>query len=196
MNLIQKLFDIRKYPKSQILDKRYRVVEAFRWKGVSYFMFDNAFEIPTGRAMAALTIYEEVKMRCTHDYLKLHVQAVEKILSDPKRINVNTIALLHNNLKERMELAPFPEHIYKLASVVFFDGNESPYNYDQLYNNKKIQKWKASGGMLDFFLKTQLKELLPFSMLSGMNASTYFQVSEMIDELHQQTIHEVLSKTP
>ena len=183
----------RKKFKSYKLDEKYRVVEAFRLDGQKYFMFDNSFDTPSGRGLIALTIFEEFNMRCTREYLELHTKAMEKLLSDPKKINIQAIAMINQNLKERLNMALFPDHIYKLASVVFFDETESPYSYDYKYNQKKIDKWKASGGTLDFFMKTPLKELIPSMRLQGHNAETYFHVAEETDNLHHTDLQEVLS---
>lgn len=193
--MLKRLLNIfKRKPKFYVLDKQYAVTEAFKYKGKSYFMFDNAFKIPSARAMSALVFYEELRMRCSEDYLRKHVKAMELLLSDPKKISINTIAVINNNLKERLNLAPFPEHIYKLASVVFFDESESPYSYDMAYNKKKIEEWKKDPEVLDFFLSRQIQELMPSMNLPEENVKTYFQVSEEVSKIHQQQISEVLSK--
>jgi hypothetical protein len=177
-----------------MLENQHRVVEAFKLEGTTYYMFDDSFKIPSGRGLCALTIYEEFEMRCTKEYLKTHIRAVEVILSDPKKININALAIIHRNLKERLDLAAFPDHIYKLASVIFFDDSESPYSYDFAYSKKKIEKWKASGGTLDFFMQTPLKDLIPSLKSQGELAKTYFQVAGEVDLLHQADLQEILSK--
>lgn len=183
--------------KSYMLNEQYKVTEAFKAPdGTMYYQFDDQMKLPSGRGLCALTIYEEFNMRATREYLELHCRAVEKILSDPKKINIQAIAIINKNLQERLSLAMFPDHIYKLASVIFFDKTESPYNYDYAYNKKKIEKWKASGGMLDFFLKTPLKDLIPSLQSLGQNADRYFQVADQVDSLHQQELQEVLSGNP
>lgn len=188
------MWPFRRKIKSFMLENQYKVTEAFRLDGVTYYHFDDQFKLPTGRGLCALTIYEEFNMRCTREYLELHTRAMEKLLSDPKKINIQAIAVINKNLSERLNLAMFPDHIYKLASVVFFDKDESPYNYDYQYNAKKIEKWKAAGGTLDFFLKTPLKDLIPSLKLPEQNAQDYFQVATQIDQMHQQDLQEVLSK--
>lgn len=180
--------------KSYLLEGQYRVVEAFKLNGVTYYHFDDQFKLPSGRGLCALTIYEEFNMRATREYLELHCRAVEKILSDPKKINIQAIAIINKNLQERLQLALFPDHIYKLASVVFFDKTESPYNYDYGYNAKKIERWKAAGGTLDFFLKTPLKDLIPSLKLPETNVERYFQVANEVDRMHQQELQEILSR--
>lgn len=158
---------------------------------MKYFQFDDANNLPSGRGLCALTIYEEFNMRCTREYLDLHVRAVEKLLSDPKKINILALATIHNNLKERLQMAVFPDHIYKLASVVFFDETESPYNYDYKYNLAKIERWKAAGGMLDFFSRTQLKDLIPSLQLPEANADQFLHLSDLIDQMHRTSLREV-----
>lgn len=189
--LLKKWFG--KKPKGFILDQKYKVVEAFRFDGVVYYQFDDSYQIPTGRAFAALTFYHELEMKCDKVYLEKHCKAVEVILSDPKKINIQAIAIINKNLKERLNLAPFPDHIYKLASVMFFDENESPYNYDFKYGHEKIARWKRGGSMLDFFLKIPLKDLMPFSNLPEKNLETYFQVADQVDRMHQEDLAQVLS---
>lgn len=176
----------RRKPKSKLLDKSIRVVEAFKHGGKTYFMFDDTFKIPTGRALCALAIYDEFRMRCTREYLELHTRAMEAILSDPKKINVQAIAVINQNLKERLALVPFPDHVYKLASVTFFDESESPYGYDFKYNEAKITEWKRDPNMLDFFLRTQFKDLIPHLNTLNGNAAMYFGVAEKVNNLHQQ----------
>lgn len=168
-------------------------VEAFRHNGKVYYHFTDSFKIPAGRTLCALAIYEELRMRCTRDYLEKHIKATELILSDPKKINIQAIALMNANLKERLNLVPFPDHLYKLASVTFFDETESPFSYDFAYNAKKIEEWKKDPTILDFFLQTQFSDLIPFSNTPGSNAQTYFQVSDQIDQYHRQTLQDVLS---
>lgn len=191
MKFIQRLF--KRKLKSYKLDEKYRVVEAFQLDGTRYYMFDNAFDLPTGRGLIALTFYEEFNQRCTREYLELHTRAMTKLLSDPKKINIEAIAILNQNLKERLNFALFPDHIYKLASVTFFDKTESPYFYDYQYNEKKINKWKVSGGTLDFFLKTQLRDLIPSMKLPEHNAEMFFQVTAEVDKLHHKNLQEILS---
>lgn len=192
MNFIKRLFKAK--AKTFLLEKKYRVVPAFSLAGVDYFQFDSAFEVPAGRAMTSLTIFEEFNQRCDKRYLELHTKAVETILSDPAKINLNALALINYNLKERLNMVQLPEHIYRLASVMFFDKNESPYSYDFSYNEKKIAAWREADGVLDFFLTTPFKELMPSLMLSQKNAQAFFNVAEKVDALHHSDLQAVLSK--
>lgn len=188
---IKRLF--RRKPRFKVFNNE-MAVEAFRHNGKVYYHFTDSFKIPAGRTLCALAIYEELRMRCSKDYLEKHCRAMEVVLSDPKKINIQAIALMNANLKERLSLVPFPDHIYKLASVTFFDETESPFGYDFKYNEGKIAEWKKDPELLDFFLRTQFSDLIPFSTTQESNAQMYFQVAEQVDQLHQKTILEQLSK--
>lgn len=169
--------------------------EAFRDKhGTTYYTFNDAFKMPAGRALCAIAIYEELRMRCTAEYLEKHTRAVELLLSPAdKRLNLGAIAQLNQNLKDRLALAPFPDHIYKLASVTFFDESENPTSYDFAYNQRKIDAWKKDPEMLNFFLQTKFKDLMPSLNTPGTDASMFFKVSQQIDTLHQKQLLDAIS---
>ena len=171
--------------------------EAFRHKGKVYYSFQDTFKMPAGRSVCALAIYEELRMRCTSDYLRKHIAATKAILNPgDKKIKLTDLAIINNNLEERLNLAPFPDHIYKLASVIYFDENESPYSYDFDYNQKKIADWKKDGELLYFFLNMPFSDLIPFGKLSNEQVQKYFNTAGMIDQLHQSTLRGVLSSKP
>jgi hypothetical protein len=187
----RKLF--RKRFQSRLLDNRYKVIEAFQLGGTTYYMFDQTAEVPTGRMLAALAIYNEMEMKVDKEYLELHTRAMEKLLSDPKKINVMYIAQLNLNLKERLELMPLPDFVYKLASVIFFDETESPYSYSFDYNKKKIDEWKKSGETLDFFLTRLSSELIPSLKPVTGNSKMFFQVAEQVAGIHLTDLTKILS---
>jgi hypothetical protein len=174
IKIIKQLF--QKKPKALLIDNTFRIVPAFELKGETYYMHEDPLNTATGRGLTAMMFMEELVMRCSANFLQLHVEACDKIFSDPQRINVPMLMRLHSNLKERLELTvAFPEHVYKMASVVFFTKEESPYQYDGKYNEKKIADWKAAPGMYDFFLQTPLKDLMPFLQLPEASSKDYLR---------------------
>lgn len=179
--------------KPYLVDAKYKVIPAFSLGGTDYWMYDSALEVPTGRFFAAMGIYTEMEMNASKDYLLSHCKAMEKLLSDPKKIQLTYIMQLNVNLRERVELMPMPEYIYKLASVIFFDKSESLYSYDYDYNKLKIERWKAAGGSLDFFSKTPLRELVPALNMPSIDIQTYLTVTKMVAETHQALHQDILS---
>jgi hypothetical protein len=174
-----------------LVDAKYKVIPAFSLGDVDYWMYDSAMEVPTGRFFAAMGVYSEMEMNVDKEYLLTHCKAMDKILSDNKKISLQYIMQLNINLKERTELMPMPEYIYKLASVIFFDKSESLYSYDYDYNKLKIEKWKAAGGTLDFFSRTPLAELVPSLNMPERDIQTYLTVAKMVSETHQALLTEI-----
>lgn len=124
-----------------LVDGKFKIVQAFDHNGTKYLMYENPVEVPTARMLAANGIYSEMEMRTDKEYLELHCKAMDKILDDNKKgINIRYIAQLNQNLRERLNLMPLPDFVFKLASVIFFDESESPVSYDWAYNEKKIAK--------------------------------------------------------
>lgn len=189
MKLFNKLF--RANPK---FDSALPIIFAFEVGGRKYYQFDDAFNIPCERALKALTYYEELRMRCTREFLQMHCEAVEKIISDPKRINIAKLAILNQQLKERLDFIIEPDIAFKLASVVFFDKTESPYLYDFKYAGQKIEFWKKHKGTHDFFLQSPLRRLIPFLEKSGMNLEIYSQVVESLNKIHLDNMSTLLSE--
>lgn len=183
--------------RSFLFDQKYRMVPAFEIGGRRYFMFDSQTDAPTGRQMASLAIYNEMNMRCTREYLELHTQAMEKLLNPKKgtSIPMTTIGQLNVNLKERLELMPLPEFIWKLGSVVFIDEHENPYSYDYELNAEKIKFWKEAGMNIDFFSKTPLAQSVPWLLDSQNDSQTYTGIGEAVEKIHRQLLTSILSET-
>lgn len=184
--------------KPVLLDNKYRIVEAFRYDGVSYLMFENPFDGSTGRTFAALHIYHEMQMNCDRDYLIKLTKAIDKVIKGGKhekgwQVDLTPLIMMNTYLKERLEMGVMPDYVYKLASVIFFDQTESPYSYDVDYNKKKIEKWKEAPDALDFFLSTPLKDLIPSLRIPSTNSKMYFQIQSEIDKIHQENLSGILS---
>lgn len=164
------------------------IKEAFTCGGITYYQYDDLFNQPYERALTALDFYEEFRMRTSFDFIKLHTQAVKDIMSNPKAIDMGKIALLNNQLEERLNWIVSPDLLYKLASVVFFDKTESPYIYDHKYCQQKIKHWKKHSEMNAFFLQTPIIRLVPYLKDSGLDFQTYSVVVEKLTETHLANI--------
>ena len=167
--------------------------EAFTCGGVKYFQFDDIFNQPYERALVALDFYEEFRMRTSFDFIRLHVQAIKDIMSNPKAIDFGKVATLNTQLEERLNWIVAPDLLYKLASVVFFDENESPYIYDHKYCKEKIKHWKKNSEMNAFFLQMPIINLIPSLKNCDLDFQSYSQVVEKLTETHLDTIFTNLS---
>ena len=89
----------------------------------------------------------------------------------------------NDQLKQRLEWVVVPDHVYRLASVVFFDPSESPERYEIGYAKKKIERWKANDDVEAFFLLRPVQELIPF--LKDLSGS-FLSYSEQIEHQNRQ----------
>lgn len=176
-----------------MLQNDHIIKEAFSCGGVTYYCFDDIYNQPYERALTALDFYEEFRMRTTYDFLKLHVQAFKDIMANPKTINVGEMALLNKQLEERLNWIVSPDLIYKLASVVFFDKNESPYVYDHKYGQEKIKHWKKHSEVNAFFLQTPIIKLHPFLKDCDIDFQAYSVVAKKMNAAHLENIITKLS---
>jgi hypothetical protein len=170
-----------------------RIVEAFVLDGITYYTFDDIFNIPVERAFSAIDHYNEMQQRCTRDYLISHLDAQNEILSS-KKIDITKLAQLNLNLKERLEMIFDADLLYKLASVVYFDSSESPYKYDYKYGIEKIRRFKKAD-VDAFFLKTPIRNYLPFKDISADDLRTYIAVGNQVNLVHLKTLSQSLSKS-
>lgn len=156
---------------------------AFTLAGRDYFWCPDQSEMPVSRGLAALAIYEEMRMGVTKEYIQKHVEEVRALLKGKASLDISRLVRLNDNLGDRAKLMVLPEYIYKLASVVFIEQSESPYSYDWKFNAEKIKLFKEHGD-LDFFLSTPLGKLIPLSEQPRGDMQSYFRVAEEIDRQH------------
>lgn len=135
-----------------------------------------------------MVFYEEFRMKCTLEYLQLHVKAVDNILTKQK-IDIYAIKGLNDQLKQRLDIALDTELLYKIASIVFFDRQENIEDYDYNYNAKKIERFKKMPG---FFLQQSLMTLLPVLKDSDLNLAAYSTVVESLNRVHLENLSKAL----
>ena len=149
------------------IEEGHVIEPAFISGGVQYYRLKDYFNTFSLRGLMALQVYEEWNMRMTREQLTEFINKFDKIMSNPKAINIGEMARLVGGLKERVEFVmPTTEIVYKFASVAFFDRNESPYSYDPEYCKAKIKRWKEAGDISDFFIVTRLRDMIPLPELS------------------------------
>lgn len=160
----------------------HHIAHAFSIGDIHYFNFTDAFNIPCERALDALTIYEEMNMRCTREFLLAHTSAMENLLlGNP--INIFEIHKLNSQLKERLAFIFYPQLVKKLASVYYFDETENPYKYDARYAEQKIALWDKEK-VDDFFLLQPIAKLLPSFNISEENLVIYSSIVEKVGKQH------------
>ena len=169
------------------LDEGHVIEPAFISGGVQYYRLKDYFNTFSLRGLMALQVYEEWNMRMTRDQLLEFINKFEKIINNPKQINMGEIARMVGNMKERLELVmPTSEIVYKFASVAFFDKNESPYAYDPEYCKAKIKRWKEAADISDFFIVTRLRDMIPLPELSEEDLQLCLSIVDQLAQVHSE----------
>jgi len=190
MTFLSRLNPFKK--KNPFRDSKFIIKEAFEVDGVKYYEMDDIFNIPCLRGLAAIKYYEEIRMKCSLEFLQMHTKAIETALrSNP--IDVFQINELNKQLSDRLNFLVDTDTVYKLASVVYFDESEKPEDYEMGYNLKKIEKWKKAEGVNAFFLRQPIQRLIPFLNLQDFDIQTYSKVVEQVTQEHLANILETLS---
>jgi hypothetical protein len=141
----------------------------------------------------ALDLYEQFDMRCSKDYLTKMCEAFEVILSNNKKLDLIKLATLVKHLRERLSMLPVEAHVFKLASVMYFDESENPYFYDRVYADKKIKRWMEDPEVLDFFLQQPLKDLIPFLDTEKASLHSFSVITEQLNKIHSREVLSLLS---
>ena len=184
------------------IQPEHRVVFAFESGGINNFKFDDTMNIPCGRSFKALSYYEEVNMRCTREYLQgvftAQKNICKSIVDHLKSKEVNIIDIFNKLMElekfsdqtlERLDYIVDYEAILKLASVIYFDETENPYDYDFKYGAKKIALWKKEKPD-DFFLSQPIQKLMPQINLSKTDLDIY---RTMMNQMTKTQIEVILS---
>lgn len=167
--------------------EKYRIEYAFTSRGTKYYQFADISNMPWQRARAALSVYNEIDMRCSRETLLKFTAAIDAVLGK-NPIDIYNIKALNNALKDRLMLTADMDLCYRLAAVVFFDKSEKPNIYEHDYALKKIERWKKDSSAKDFFLQRPLQELMPFLRNVGPDIDIYTQLNRELNALQEQII--------
>jgi len=170
---------------------------AFEVGGVQYYEFDTTANLPWKRGFKFLSIYNEMDMRCDRYFLTKHTEAIENILTSGKRVGFDEmmkIRQLNSQLKERLQMVYHEDLVYKVASVVFFDENENPDDWEWQYAMKKIEHWKKHEDVTAFFLHEPIQRLIPFLKDGAASFQVYSEVAKKIDAQQLENIFMNLSE--
>lgn len=178
-------FAVKRWP-----DQKYCIQFSFDIAGVRYYQFEDTLNIPFARGLMSLAILDEIRMKLTPEYLDLHFEAKDKIyakINSGNKVNIDDVRKLQEldeQAKQCRSLTFNADSLYKLASVVFFDANENPTEYDAEHAIKKIEFWKKHKGTHGFFFQKPVTELLPFIAQLGDDFETFFKLSEMMNQVY------------
>lgn len=190
------MFKIFKKKSPVFIKSKYKWDLSFEMAGEKFYECNDLFNLPYTRGLAALRFYEELRMRCTHEYLIEHCKEINKCINNGKKVDLARIFKLNNQLEERLKFIIEPDLVYKLAGVAFISEFENPAVYDQKEADRKIALWKKHSSVNDFFLSKPLKKLIPFLNNVEVDLGSYSQAVTLINTLHWGNLSTSHSKEP
>jgi hypothetical protein len=191
MNFYSFLAALKGKRKNPFPQAKHVIKHAFCTGGVDYFEFDTTANLPWKRQLKFLSVYNELDMKCDRFYLLKHTEAVENILTQGRKIGLDEIIKikqLNNQLKERLTWVYHEDLVYKIASIVFFDANENPDDWEWKYALNKIEFWKKHEDAGAFFLHAPITRLIPFLNASEATIRDYSGAQKKMDMVHLENI--------
>ncbi len=182
------------------------IKRAFTNGGVQYYQLKDLFAQNCLRSFAAISFYEELRMKCTREFLVKHIDKQEELKKGIKNsltINNGSLNLqlsfelieesitLDGHIKERLQLIYEPDSVMKLASIVFFDSKEDPLNYDHAHGIEKVNRWKKEG-VDGFFLSKHMKDLTDYSSIKEEDLLKYTEVANLMNQEHLNALSSTL----
>ena len=155
---------------------------AFTSGGVNYFKFVSEVNVPFQRAVAARDIFTEELWQINPDFLRGWNNGLINLLMDKKKKDdkkLYEIGVMASRLKEQMEMSVSLLRQLKLATVVYFDEQENPLDYQYPYNKQKLEHWMKHNDVQGFFLNLPEYAYLPSLTEYSTNFPTYLQAETL-----------------
>jgi hypothetical protein len=150
---------------------------AFTSGGVNYFRFAADVNIPFQRAMAARDILTEELWQINPTMLKSWNEALIALVigrQQPEK-KLYEVGIMANRLKEQLSLSYSLTRTIKLATVLYFDEDENPLDYQYPYNEAKMKQWMAHNDIPGFFLNLPDSEFMPSLRELSVNFPTFLE---------------------
>lgn len=150
-----------------------------------YYQLKDTFNTYSQRAFSAFGVYQEWAQRTTAEVLIQFIDKMKEIINK-QEIRLMELADVINKLEERTKWPiPTEDIILKMATITYFDRNESPYVYDDAYGREKIKRWKLKKKISPFSLFNHLKELIPSPNISEQDFWLCQMVMEEMEKLYE-----------
>lgn len=150
---------------------------AFTSGGINYFRFAADVNIPFQRAMAARDILTEELWQINPTMLQSWNEALIALVigrQTPEK-KLYEVGIMANRLKEQLSLSYSLTRTIKLATVLYFDEDENPLDYQYPYNAEKMKHWMAHNDIPGFFLSLPDSEFMPSLRELSVNFPTFLE---------------------
>ena len=145
---------------------------AFEFEGVKYYHFTEGGTSIYFQRFRALqdVMRKHEEWRVSDAVLTEFVDMVERLALQDK---TQEVVGLVQKMRWRRQQSNDLLLMYDIASIWYFDESEDPAVWDAGYSKVKIERWRKSGELYAFFLRTPLNRYIDFSQLSSDGMQNY-----------------------
>lgn len=185
---------VPKYKGNAPKERHDQIEYAFTSGGINYFRFSADVNIPFQRAIAARDILTEELWQVNPAVLQSWNEALIQLVINqrtPADKKLFEIGIMANRLKEQLSMSFSLTRTIKLASVMYFDEQENPLDYQYPYNEKKMKHWMQNNDVQGFFLSLPDSEFIPSLDELSKNFPTYLEAESkrMMNTISHITSH-------
>lgn len=173
------------------INTEYPVEPYFKVGGVTFYKFVDSSNLPAGRSLASLKYFMQLKTNCDDAFLH-HLERAWDASLKANPINLEHQFELKNMLRDRLSWAFHPAIIFRYASVMYMQEGENPATYDEVFNDRKIEFWKAHASAESFFLAEPFLNLMPYSKDVVGYVPKYSLAVVEADLLHHRKVLQLL----
>lgn len=185
---------VPKYNGNAPKERHDQIEYAFTSGGINYFRFSADVNIPFQRAIAARDIITEELWQITPSVLQAWNEALIQLVmtqKTPADKKLYEIGIMANRLKEQLSMSFSLTRTIKLASVMYFDEQENPLDYQYPYNEAKMKHWMQHNDVQGFFLSLPDSEFIPSLNELSKSFPTYLEAESkrMMNTINHITSH-------
>lgn len=158
---------------------------AFNCGGKTFYKWKVTENMPILRLMMAKDYLDMLEIGAERQDVIAYLQTVQEAIKGDK-IDKYKLAIVTEQLTQRLQMATNTEILYKLAGVYFVEANEKMESTTIDEVEEKAEFFKASMPIDRFFLASRLRDFLPHGNTSELNLQA-FSKAESIERKERLT---------
>ena len=166
-------------------DTKNLIKEVFKINDKRYYEYKNYADMPAERYMELSELINEADMKIDRDTLKKLLKIQEEHLNSGA---ISKAMVINEDIQRRMELFFEKDTLYRIAACVFFTLEEDIYTFDYDYAEQKIEEFKKSKKVADFFLNTPIRKFMPQTNISPKDFEVLLKMSEVENQKTNYTL--------
>ena len=145
---------------------------AFKANGKRWYKWQVVEQMPILRLMMAKDYLDQLEVGAERRDIVAYLEVVTKAINEPN-INRSKLAIITEQLSQRLQMVTNTDLLYRLAGVYFVTDSEVLEQTTIELVELKADAFKASMPISDFFLMSRLRDFLPSGNTSQLNLEAF-----------------------